>query len=256
MEDRLRINIPMLPFSNWSPVPTPHPLSEGVDDPGILKCVFMAGGPGSGKSYLAGDLFGVQPKLRASFSSYGLKLINSDSMFEVLLRKQGIDPKDLAVLYRDPNRWSSIMVLRDRAKEITMGRQQQYERGRLGLIIDGTGDNSAKIIKKQHRASVLGYDCFMVFVNTRLATALRRNEQRDRTLPPEIVKQMWLDVQGNLGAYQQLFGNSRLLIVDNDDGAGTTAAIRSQIRQWMQRPVENRLGREWIRVAGGIYTTR
>ena len=22
---------------------------EGVDDPGILKCVFMAGGPGSGK---------------------------------------------------------------------------------------------------------------------------------------------------------------------------------------------------------------
>ncbi len=25
-------------------------LTEGVDDPGILKCVFMAGGPGSGKS--------------------------------------------------------------------------------------------------------------------------------------------------------------------------------------------------------------
>ena len=24
---------------------------EGVDDPGILKCVFMAGGPGSGKSF-------------------------------------------------------------------------------------------------------------------------------------------------------------------------------------------------------------
>ena len=26
---------------------------EGVDDPGILKCVFMAGGPGSGKSFTA-----------------------------------------------------------------------------------------------------------------------------------------------------------------------------------------------------------
>ena len=24
---------------------------EGVDDPGILKCVFMAGGPGSGTAY-------------------------------------------------------------------------------------------------------------------------------------------------------------------------------------------------------------
>ena len=32
-------------------------LTEGVDDPGILKCVFMAGGPGSGKSYTAKEIF-------------------------------------------------------------------------------------------------------------------------------------------------------------------------------------------------------
>ena len=30
---------------------------EGVDDPGILKCVFMAGGPGSGKSFTAMEIF-------------------------------------------------------------------------------------------------------------------------------------------------------------------------------------------------------
>ena len=29
-------------------------LEEGVFDKGILKAVFMAGGPGSGKSYVAG----------------------------------------------------------------------------------------------------------------------------------------------------------------------------------------------------------
>ena len=34
----------------------PSVLNEGVDDPGILKCVFLAGGPGSGKSRVAGDL--------------------------------------------------------------------------------------------------------------------------------------------------------------------------------------------------------
>jgi hypothetical protein len=34
-------------------------ITEGVDDPGILKCVFMAGGPGSGKSYTAMEIFGV-----------------------------------------------------------------------------------------------------------------------------------------------------------------------------------------------------
>ena len=34
-------------------------ITEGVDDPGILKCVFMAGGPGSGKSFAAKEIFGV-----------------------------------------------------------------------------------------------------------------------------------------------------------------------------------------------------
>ncbi len=41
---------------------------EGVDDPGILKCVFMAGGPGSGKSFTAMEIFGIDKRLKASFS--------------------------------------------------------------------------------------------------------------------------------------------------------------------------------------------
>ena len=57
-------------------------LTEGVDDPGILKCVFMAGGPGSGKSYTAKEIFGVGKSLTASFSASGLKLVNSDTAFE------------------------------------------------------------------------------------------------------------------------------------------------------------------------------
>jgi len=51
---------------------------EGVDDPGVLKCVFMAGGPGSGKSYIANEIFGVGHKVISSVSASGLKLVNSD----------------------------------------------------------------------------------------------------------------------------------------------------------------------------------
>ena len=71
-------------------------ITEGVDDPGILKCVFMAGGPGSGKSFTAMEIFGIDKRLKQSFSSTGLKTVNSDSSFESLLKKNGIDPKDLA----------------------------------------------------------------------------------------------------------------------------------------------------------------
>ena len=54
-------------------------LNEGVYDPGILKAFFMAGGPGSGKSYVATEIFDF-PKGAVSSVSYatGLKLVNND----------------------------------------------------------------------------------------------------------------------------------------------------------------------------------
>ena len=66
---------------------------EGVDDPGILKCVFMAGGPGSGKSFAAMEIFGIDKKLKSSFSSFGLKSVNSDSRFEDWFKKEWNRPK-------------------------------------------------------------------------------------------------------------------------------------------------------------------
>ena len=58
-------------------------LTEGVFDKGILKAVFMAGGPGSGKSYVASQLFGIPKKMNISMA--GLKSVNSDTEFEFLL---------------------------------------------------------------------------------------------------------------------------------------------------------------------------
>lgn len=231
-------------------------LREGVDDPGVLKCVFMAGGPGSGKSYVSGDLFGVTPKIRASFSAFGLKVVNSDSSFEYLLQANGIQPKDLATLHQDPDAWDKVMRLRDRAKQMTVSRQQQFEAGRLGLLVDGTGDDYRKMATKKQHAESLGYDCFMVFVNTTLDTAMQRNRKRARTLPDSIVQEIWTDVQKNLGAYQQLFGASQFLVVDNDDHKPIADTIHSKIREWMKRPVVNHLGREWIHAAGGIFSQR
>ena len=57
-------------------------LVEGVDDPGILKCVFLAGGPGSGKTYVAKGLFGIPDRLNISHS--GMKMVNSDKELKFL----------------------------------------------------------------------------------------------------------------------------------------------------------------------------
>ena len=62
-------------------------IDEGVNDPGIFKAVFLAGGPGSGKTYVAKQLFGIPDKFNISMS--GLKMVNSDKELKHLLNKYG-----------------------------------------------------------------------------------------------------------------------------------------------------------------------
>ena len=242
---------------------------EGVDDPGILKCVFLAGGPGSGKSYTAKEIFGVGKTAFSSVSAGGLKIVNSDSAFEKALKDNGINPKDLGRIEKeDPELWKKITEdpngIRNKAKAITNQQQAFYEAGRLGMIIDGTGDEVTKIKKKKDHAENLGYDCYMVFVNTSLEVALKRNAERDRTLSDDLVKQIWKDCQNNLGAFQGMFG-ANFIIVDNSSynkniykftdkktGKVTTSDkpiasnIQKSIDQFLRKPIYNPIGKKWI----------
>ena len=249
-------------------------ISEGVDDPGILKCVFMAGGPGSGKSFTAMEIFGIDKKLQSSFSATGLKTVNSDKAFETLLKKNGIDPKDLAKIEKeDAELWNKItgsgsnagfgkikvarsslvpkMSLRDRAKQLTQKQKAFYEAGRLGMIIDGTGHRYDKIAKLKKHAESLGYDCYMVFVNTSLKVAQERNQQRDRVLPDDLLAKSWQDVQDNLGKFQNLFG-SHFRIVDNTVYKPITREVQKAVNKFVRKPIYNRIGRKWIENAKAL----
>ena len=226
-------------------------ITEGVDDPGILKCIFLAGGPGSGKSYVAKEIFGVGKGDLASVSVGGLKIINSDTAFEQSLKRNGINPKDLADIQKnDPNFWAFIAgeegdSIRNRAKEITKKQQAFYEAGRLGMIIDGTGDEVLKIRNKKTNAEKLGYDCYMVFVNTSLEVALRRNRDRSRSLPESLVEEIWRKCQENLGKFQGMFGNN-FIIVDNTEYQPVSKSVQKQVDGFLRKPIQNPIGKKWI----------
>lgn len=66
-------------------------LTEGKNDPGIFKVIFMAGCPGSGKGTILRELLGAS---NSSFTPQGLKIVNSDDLYELLLKKSGIGVKD------------------------------------------------------------------------------------------------------------------------------------------------------------------
>ena len=223
-------------------------VSEGVYDPGILKAFFMAGGPGSGKSFVATELFDF-PKGKVGSVSYatGLKLVNNDNAFEKGLKDAGYNAGDLADLAKDPDKWAEVMVIRDRAKKLTRGLQNNYLNSRLGQVIDGTGKDFDKISKDRDIYQNLGYDTYMVFVNTSLEVALERNQMRERKLDDKMVEKMWKEVQNNLGHFQKLFGSDKMLIVDNSTyGEDLLDQAEKQINNNLTAPVQNPLGKRWI----------
>ena len=229
---------------------------EGVDDPGILKCVFMAGGPGSGKSFTAMEIFGIDKRFKSSLSSFGLKSVNSDSAFEAGLRKNGIDPKDLARIEKEePELWDTITKdpngIRNKAKQLTQKQKAFYEAGRLGMIIDGTGHDYGKIDKLKKHAESLGYDTYMVFVNTSLEVAKERNLKRDRVLPDNLLTKSWQDVQNNLGKFQNLFGNN-FRIVDNTVYKPIAPDVQKAVNSFIRKPVYNKIGQKWIDTARAL----
>ena len=225
-------------------------IEEGINDPGILKAFFMAGGPGSGKSFVSNELFGF-PKGATSSVSYatGLKLVNNDNAFEAALKKAGLHVGDLAKYSKDPELWKKVMDIRGGAKRLTKRMQDNYIGGRLGQVIDGTGKNYDKIKGHRQLYADLGYDTYMVFVNTSKEVALERNQMRDRKLPDAMVEKMWNEVQNNLGKFQKLFGSDRLIIVDNSSYNNNELLdqIEKEINRRLKHPVQNPIGKKWVK---------
>jgi hypothetical protein len=138
--------------------------------------------------------------------------------------------------------------IRGRAKELTDKQQALYVKGRLGLVIDGTGKDASKILRQRGLLQKLGYSTAMILVNTDKETALKRNDARPRRLDPDEVGKMWDEVQSNLGRYQQAF-KKRFIIVDNSEGKDynkeTLRAYRIMSKFAKAEPM-NPIAKDWI----------
>jgi shikimate kinase len=215
----------MLSFSQF--------INEGVNDPSIFKAVFLAGGPGSGKSFIVG---------KTALATIGFKTVNSDAAFERALINANMKatPENI---YSPRGQ-----ELRAGAKALTKKMLQNYINGRLGLVIDGTGKDYVKIEKQANRLRELGYEVAMIFVNTDLDTALERNRKRDRSLPDAEVETMWKNVQKNLGKFQNFF-RQKMFIVDNSLGSNYEGAVQSTYRRimsWSKQKPESPAAGAWI----------
>ena len=209
-------------------------LQEGVYDPGIFKAYFLAGGPGSGKSFVTAN----------AFAGLGLKLVNSDDILTRYLNKEGLS---LKMPEKEKEKRDE---LRQKAKITTQDRLDLYLEGRLGLIMDGTARDYNKISGQQRLFKLLGYQTIMLFVNTSLDVALERNANRARSVPENIVKTNWNTVQSNIGRFQKLFQPANFYTIDNSSSekelvTTTLNKAASIVRRTMNQP-HNFIAKQWI----------
>jgi predicted kinase len=209
------------------------PLEEGVDDPAVLKAVFVCGAGGSGKTKIADTMF----------AGLGFKSVNQDTHLEKILAKAKIPLSQVGMHYG----------LQKKAQKLKNAELRQYGLRRLGLVIDATGWDYARIADPAKQLMKLGYDVFMVFVSTSLDTALRRNKGRERIVPDDFIKTAHAGAHKNLPEYQKLLGKRNVFVIKNDtDFSEATwnrivAPALRKLGAWIAKAkIQSKRGKEWL----------
>lgn len=220
-------------------------LQEGVHDKGIFKAVFLAGGPGSGKDYV----------MDKTLAGHGLVEINSDKALEYLMDREGLDKKmpDSETEIRD--QW------RKKAKSVTELRERLALMGRNGVIINGTGDDYEKVKKIKTKLEELGYESSMLMVNTRDEVSQQRNIERGqsggRTVPEDVRKKKWDNVQASRPQLAELFGPSYKEFDNSEDLRVAPPEVKQAkqdemmqiftgMKEFVETPPQSEKAQEWI----------
>lgn len=204
-------------------------LDESVEDKGIFKAVFMAGGPGSGKSYTMSQI---------TSGTVAPRIVGFDIPFEFISKKHGIHYGDL------PN--DSPIV--QQVKTTTKAQLFLYLNGVLPLYIDTTAGDRGRVMERVEVLKTLGYDVGMVFVHSDFETAQKRMAHRARKVPDQIAMDLYRRAQEGRNFYQSAFPFYRE--IDNNEGQLSNKVIMDAFKAvagFYAQPIINPTGIETVK---------
>lgn len=193
-------------------------LNEGISDKGIFKACFMAGHPGSGKTYSLS---------RIKSGAIEPRIINTDKIYEFLGTDAGLIDK------------TKILI----KKQLIL-----YINSMLPLAVDGTSSKPNAVLRRYGILESFGYDMAMVFINCSLATAINRVKQRDRQVPEKIIIRAHNDVMKMKAFYKGKF--PKFIEINNDKGELDNELILKAFKQmtsFYTSPIANPVGVGYVR---------
>lgn len=173
------------------------------------KAIIFAGSPGAGKSSFIEDF--IKP--------FNLKILNIDNFYKNNLKQAGVS-LDLKNANAD-QRSKSSSAMQKAIKEYQAFLDQNIN-AKNNIVLDATSGSFKKTVELKNYLTKKGYDVMMIYVFASLKKALKRNESRfkrsqgeDRSLPPAIVLQTWVNVTKNFDNYRNFFGDNFVSIVND-----------------------------------------
>jgi thymidylate kinase len=86
----------------------------------------------------------------------------------------------------------------------------------------------------------------MIFVNTSLDVALKRNTERSRSVSEAIVVKSWKDVQANIGKFSNMFRQGFIVVDNNDAGEDVFKAVYKRVKGLLRKKVKNTRAKNWM----------
>lgn len=198
----------------------PEGLTEGIEDKGIFKAVFLAGVPGSGKTYTVERIKSGQVDPR---------IVNTDKFKEFF------------------GKWDKPTV--DKSKKLTASQLYLYLNGMLPLFVDGTSAWSKTLVRRYEILNSIGYDTSMVFISVPLEVAIKRAQSRERKVPEEYVRETYKNLQKIKTSLKSRFG--LFIEINNDEGVLNNEIIMKAYRKisfFYTSDIKNPIGKEVVRL--------
>lgn len=197
-------------------------LEESIEDKGILKALFMAGTPGSGKSYVISKITSgsIQPRI-----------VNTDKFVEFFGNGGNVNWEEYG----------------DRIERLNKKQLLLYLDSLLPLWIDGTSSNPRSLLRRVGILKSIGYDVGLVWIETDIETAIERAKKRKREVPEDFIRKVYKEVSPLKQYYKSEFKYFKE--INNNEGELNDVAVSKAFKQtsnFFTSPLENPLGLKLI----------